>query len=303
MTQAILEQILKETVDHLPIWAIHTTYDGRVSDTFGNQLPKLAQGSRILDWGCSRGKTTKDLSVYYTGSTVTGIDIDPGVISEAKEKNPDLDFRVADGYTFTGKPFDLVVCMNNLAIGLDPRHPDEVYREALSRITRLVKVGGYLAFSAINNYLVLRRNQDSFSLEESSVHVSTSTSENINANPLCRISRMLTGLTPDISIVQINKTKLNSPDYDNLSKMIISRTNFIDFSTKTDSKDTREKIRYFPEEDPLNFSSEKIFLKQIPYKLENKPIYRSQFEFPLQMPFYPNHYPKKSDKPVSGETQ
>lgn len=51
-------------------------------------------GERVLDLGCGRGQYTHYAAEQ--GSRVVGVDLDAGSIAEAREKYPELEFRVGD---------------------------------------------------------------------------------------------------------------------------------------------------------------------------------------------------------------
>lgn len=64
-------------------------------------------GERILDLGCGTGHLTAKIASLR--ADVTGIDLDPGMISQARRNYPDLPFDVGDARHFhTDKPFDAV---------------------------------------------------------------------------------------------------------------------------------------------------------------------------------------------------
>lgn len=135
----------------------YTTLE-RVSRTFGLRLPKILEGN-ILDIGCSRGHTTRELALLYESCNVLGIDISKPIIREAKkmtdrELYPNLEFRVADGYTASlPQQFDAVFCMNNILPAYQKmKHYGsngalEKFRIGLRNIKSMIKPGGYFLFS------------------------------------------------------------------------------------------------------------------------------------------------------------
>jgi len=98
-------------------------------------LPKSA---KVLDIGCSYGDTSAYLKSEYD-FCVTGIDKSDEVVSEAKEKHPDINFMVGDGQEidFSSRSFDCVLmeCVLSLM-----QNPIESIHEAFC----VLKEGGYL---------------------------------------------------------------------------------------------------------------------------------------------------------------
>ncbi|MGB7433969.1 MAG: methyltransferase domain-containing protein [Candidatus Acidiferrum sp.] len=58
------------------------------------ELLDAKPGERILDLGCGTGHLTEQIAA--TGATVVGIDSAPGMIQQAREKHPALQFQVMD---------------------------------------------------------------------------------------------------------------------------------------------------------------------------------------------------------------
>jgi trans-aconitate methyltransferase len=70
-------------------------------------LLDVKPGERILDLGCGTGHLTRN--IQESGADVVGIDASPEMIAQAKEKNPDVNFSVANGIDFHfDEPFDAV---------------------------------------------------------------------------------------------------------------------------------------------------------------------------------------------------
>jgi SAM-dependent methyltransferase len=154
------------------------TYYGRVAVTFGSHAPSLGPGSKILDWGCSRGLTTIELANLNAGCEVVGIEVRrymDALIRHTLEQTsrdgryllnhvpPELTGKIhgikqrmllpkrvfiADGFSapFRDGSFDAVYCMNSLYYVLN-RLDDHRRFERFQQVIRLVKSGGYLMFS------------------------------------------------------------------------------------------------------------------------------------------------------------
>lgn len=151
-----------------------TTYHNRVIITFGTKLPKLGN-SNILDAGCSKGITTKEISLLYRKSRVFGVDIHAERINEAirEKSSARTSFIVGDFYmpeellkNTSLDGFDAVFLMNNFYFTL--KNTDS--RDALDKgkvIGSLVKENGFLLISgrsldSEDNFVILEKNKSSF---------------------------------------------------------------------------------------------------------------------------------------------
>lgn len=67
----------------------------------------------IKEIGCGAGFSTKELHDAFPKKIISGSDLDPKLIKEAKEKNPELNFQVESIYELpdTDNSYDLVFCM------------------------------------------------------------------------------------------------------------------------------------------------------------------------------------------------
>ncbi|MHB8575387.1 MAG: class I SAM-dependent methyltransferase [Dehalococcoidia bacterium] len=99
------------------------TYDRRAArgeDVHGEANFIEALGVRsVLDAGCGTGRVGRELA--RRGLDVTGADIDPEMLRVAREKAPDLDWRLGDIATIDfGRTFDCVAMAGNVMIFLTP---------------------------------------------------------------------------------------------------------------------------------------------------------------------------------------
>lgn len=81
-------------------------------------LERLGVGS-VLDAGCGTGRVARELA--HRGLDVVGVDRDPAMLTTARNKAPDLDWRLGDlSRIDVGRTFDAVVMAGNVMIFLTP---------------------------------------------------------------------------------------------------------------------------------------------------------------------------------------
>jgi SAM-dependent methyltransferase len=75
---------------------------------------------RVLDAGCGTGRVAIELA--RRGVSVTGVDVDPSMLSTASQRAPELDWRLADLATaaLPAASFDLVLMAGNVLIFVAP---------------------------------------------------------------------------------------------------------------------------------------------------------------------------------------
>lgn len=98
-------------------------------------------GARAIDFGCGIGRLTAAMAAR--GATVTGIDIAPAMIDEARRRAPGLDFRVGDVEVLTAWPdagMDLIVAADSMPylVACDTVEP------LVGAAARLLRPGGAL---------------------------------------------------------------------------------------------------------------------------------------------------------------
>ncbi|GAB3913331.1 methyltransferase domain-containing protein [Larkinella knui] len=114
-----------------------------------NLLKHLKPGLSVLDVGCGSGAITRGIAERVGAQgRVLGIDPSANLIDQARQHSgelPQLEFRQADIYSFeSSEQFDVVTCARVLQWLAQPQ-------EALVRLEKLVKPGGFLAILDYNH--------------------------------------------------------------------------------------------------------------------------------------------------------
>jgi len=108
---------------------------------FGEVLPLLKKGARVLDVGCGTGKFAFRLSGVTRGVKIHGIDISKEMIDKAKSKLRDepIEFDVGDveNLPYKSDTFDIITCSNSFH-----HYPNQ--KKAVSEMRRVLKKDGKL---------------------------------------------------------------------------------------------------------------------------------------------------------------
>ncbi len=107
----------------------------------------LPRTGRILDIGCGTGRYCAELS--KSGRQTVGIDLDPGMISQAEELNPGGNFRIIgmeDIRLLPAGSFDGIVCIGNVL----PHLPAGRLAAFLMDVKELLAPGGVWIFQTVN---------------------------------------------------------------------------------------------------------------------------------------------------------
>ena len=144
------EEIVAEQVNWQVSDDAAVIYEGFwVPAMLGQWAPQVADaanitaGDRVLDVACGTGVVTREAAdrVGATG-TVTGIDINDGMLAVARRVRPEIDWRQGDAseLPFEDESFDVVTCQFSLMY-----FPDRL--AALTEMMRVLKPGGRLALA------------------------------------------------------------------------------------------------------------------------------------------------------------
>jgi ubiquinone/menaquinone biosynthesis C-methylase UbiE len=103
------------------------------------ELVAIGPGDDVLDLGCGPGHLTRQIR-GMTAGRVSGRDVSPGMIAQARQSSPDLtvDFRIGAGEDLDeSEGFDVVFCNSTLQWFRDPPRVLANCRRALRRGGRL----------------------------------------------------------------------------------------------------------------------------------------------------------------------
>jgi SAM-dependent methyltransferase len=137
------------------------TYDRRAAageEVHGeaNFVQRLEPKS-VLDAGCGTGRVGRELA--RRGIDVVGVDLDEAMLATARNKAPDVAWRLADLATVElGRTFDAIVMAGNVMIFLAPGTEQAVVTNMASHLNR----GGHLiaGFQLLPGRLPLTRYDD-----------------------------------------------------------------------------------------------------------------------------------------------
>ncbi|MCB9958775.1 MAG: methyltransferase domain-containing protein [Rhodospirillaceae bacterium] len=109
------------------------------------RIPQFA-ARRIYDLGCGRGDLTADLAARWPTAQVTGIDLSPTMLADARARFPTIDWVEGDLADWTpDAPADLIFA--NAALHWLPDH-DALFPRLMDRLAP----GGVLAVQMPNNF-------------------------------------------------------------------------------------------------------------------------------------------------------
>jgi SAM-dependent methyltransferase len=92
----------------------------------------LASSARVLDLGCGIGRVAAALAPFC--QEVVGLDVSPGMVTEARRRHPALRFEVSDGTALPPGPWDLVLLVDTMPYVLQAGLADAVVAGAFAAL-------------------------------------------------------------------------------------------------------------------------------------------------------------------------
>ena len=122
----------------------HAGLQNELADALFSKLTTYnLQLTTVLDIGCGTGYLTRKIAAAFPAANVVGIDLAPGMIAVAQEKNtlPNLSFQIMDGecFAFAQEHFDLIVSNTSLQW--------MNFEEVLNCIAYALQIKGYFLFN------------------------------------------------------------------------------------------------------------------------------------------------------------
>ena len=104
------------------------------------RVAELSDGAPVADVGCGPGQVTSHLAL--AGAQVTGIDLSPGMVGEARRRFPELPFEVGDLTVLPAESWGAITAWYSL-VHLAPRE----LPAAIEALVRALRPGGWLALA------------------------------------------------------------------------------------------------------------------------------------------------------------
>lgn len=138
----------------------HTAFN-RYKEIFKFVASVLPGSNKLLSFGCSSGDEVFTLSeIYYDNSRILGVDINPDMLVDARNKLKSADVRsnsveFIDSDSFLQSQedeFDCIFCMSVFCLWPDTREmsdisqvfPFQKFVDALETVDKVLKTGGFL---------------------------------------------------------------------------------------------------------------------------------------------------------------
>lgn len=153
------------------IWPVYRTYEKRVHQTFSLHIDELVdmvsdkEPKVVVDAGCAKGCTTKELSDLFPHHTVLGYDISEDILKAARAEHsgPNIEYREGNvlDLDLDDASVNAVVAMNSIGSWtfLDP--PSRGRNERfVKEAARVLVPGGVLAVSVNDSYFMAVRDAE-----------------------------------------------------------------------------------------------------------------------------------------------
>jgi SAM-dependent methyltransferase len=130
----LFRPLIRRQFDKLaPTWANLLGADG--DRPYIEALDRVPSAARALDVGTGTGRGAQAILDRFPDAEVTGIDVAPGMVEEARQRVPGASFQVGDAadLPFADDSFDLVAHANMIPF--------------LDEVTRVLRPGGWTLFA------------------------------------------------------------------------------------------------------------------------------------------------------------
>lgn len=119
-----------------PVWGQTVSPEGDL--LVAGALERVPAATRALDVGTGTGRGAQALVTRFPEAEVTGVDVSPGMIEEARQRVPAASFEVGDAahLPFDDESFDLVTHTNMIPF--------------LDEVARVLRPGGWTLFAYTN---------------------------------------------------------------------------------------------------------------------------------------------------------
>ena len=107
---------MRYTREGATVYSMYAKYYDRLNDSYDfwipfidNEISTVPHGSRIIEYGCGTGNV---LLHYKDDYQVTGVDISPEMLEQARGKMSDGEFFLGDMVTFRpDRKYDVALCL------------------------------------------------------------------------------------------------------------------------------------------------------------------------------------------------
>ncbi len=135
----------------------HAVMQQEMADRLFSLLPEGLAPTKIVDLGCGTGYLTAKLAEEFPRARVEGIDLAPGMIAEAKNRErSNLSFKVGDGEEVSGEGYDLVVSSSSFQW--------MAVEKAFARVAALLRPEGYFLFTTFGPQTLRELKEAGFSV-------------------------------------------------------------------------------------------------------------------------------------------
>jgi len=134
------DRVAQEYTNHIYGELAHKPFDRKMLDWL---IEKVDNNGAICDMGCGPGQIARYLSEH--GAAVRGIDLSAGMVAQARQLNPDINFQQGDMLSLSDVPdttFGGIAAFYSIIHISRPQVPN-----ALRELQRVIRPGGMLLMS------------------------------------------------------------------------------------------------------------------------------------------------------------